>query len=856
MATSLYCPDCNAENEPQSRICGACGHAFKGDPTSLIGPHMTAPTHATPVSVASQPEPSGSGLLAPDSILQGRYRITQLLGQGGMGAVYLASDARFSARTCVIKEMLDHFNDPEQRAQATESFHREADLLASFKHPGIPEVYDRFTEANRHYLVMEYINGVDLEQRLLDNGGPFSEKEVIEWSIQCCDVLSYLHHQKPPVIYRDMKPANVITTHWGKVYLVDFGIARFFNPVTRGTMIGTQGYAPPEQYRGQVDPRSDLYALGATIHYLLTGRDPQNEPPFSFPPVTSLNPEVSPEMEMLVLRALDPEADNRFSSADEMLGQLMAIGGDASDVVRDCPHCGFRSTVTRQFCPNCKQYISKKAHVLKPQQGSGAIPTDAAGLHQSKLAGGRTSALQQGNRSATATVLALPTGRVEFDLRRVSPAAWGAGLALAVVLGAFGAWSLAGGSTAPGNVSAGGAVIQSLAPAAKEGARAYGRGAWPEAVDAFKRATDEQPSDPEPRIYWQNALLRMSNTEVTTLAVSGTFAGADRSRAVEMLRGAALAQQAANARGRTPHIAMVLVSDDGSAPTALRAAQHVASDGGVVGVVATEGTSLDASVLSLHAIAGLPVVTAGNVASGWMGASTGPSRLALGGPQLARAVVDHLAKLAVRRPMVIERPEATPEGDLAGTLCQLADERGWECDSQPPLPVDALLERLRAHRADALVVGDDLEFAVAASEALRRAGLSIPVLGGPGLYRPDQLRRAGAKAEGLLVVTQSDPGSSNKASGMFERLYLEAFRGEPGDDAALAYDGVTLMVQAIDLAGTRREGVASALQKLVRQGYEGVAGRVALSTSGDVHRTVTVARVQAGRLVPLRQIAL
>ncbi|MEB3330375.1 MAG: protein kinase [Candidatus Sericytochromatia bacterium] len=855
MAASLYCPDCNAENEPESRVCGACGHAFKGDPTTLIGPHMTAPTHAAPVPVPPA-ETQASGLLAADSILQGRYRITQLLGQGGMGAVYLASDARFSARTCVIKEMLDHFNDPEQRAQATESFHREADLLSSFKHPGIPEVYDRFTEANRHYLVMEYINGVDLEQRLLDNGGPFSEKEVIEWSIQCCDVLSYLHHQKPPVIYRDMKPANVITTHWGKVYLVDFGIARFFNPVSRGTMIGTQGYAPPEQYRGQVDPRSDLYALGATIHYLLTGRDPQNEPPFSFPPVTSLNPEVSPEMEMLVLRALDPEADNRFSSADEMLGQLMAIGGDASDVVRDCPHCGFRSTVTRQFCPSCKQYISKKAHVLKPQQGSGAIPTDAAGLHQTKLATGRTSALQQGNRSATATVLALPTGRVEFDLRRVPPAAWGAALAALLVLGGLSAWGLAGGTASSAGISAGSTLLQSVTPAAREGAGAHERGAWPEAADAFRRAIEEHPEDPEPRIYWQNTLLRLSNVEATTLAVSGTFVGPERHRALEMLRGAALAQQAANARGRSPHIAMVLVGDDGTAPSALRVAQQIAANGKVVGLVATEGGSLDASVLNLHTIAGLPLVAAGRVTTSGLESHPGPTRLALGGQQLAEAMADHLAALGVRRPIVLERSEGAAEGDLSGIFSQLADQRGWECDTLPPASSARLLEKVRAHRADAIVVGEQLEVALAAAEAVRREGLTIPVIGGPGLHQPERLTRAADRAEGLLVVSQLARAPGQPGEDGFAGRYREAFRAEPGEDAALAYDSVRLMVQALDLAGARRDGLASALQKLARQGYEGVAGRVTLSDSGEVHRTVTVGRVHAGRLVPVRQVAL
>ncbi len=346
-------------------------------------------------SLSNVTQPAGSagsgGLLAPSTLLQERYRITQLLGQGGMGAVYLANDTRFSSKVCVVKEMLDHFHDPEQRENATQNFYREADLLANLKHNSIPEVYDRFTEANRHYLVMEYINGTDLEQRINEQGNqPFEESAVIGWAIQVCDVLSYLHHQKPPIIYRDMKPANLILTNFGKIYLVDFGIARFFNPSARGTMIGTQGYAPPEQYRGQVEPRTDIYAIGATMHYMLTGRDPQNEPPFSFPPVRELNPAISEETENLVMMSLDAEMDKRYTSCDDLLVALIRLAGASSNAVRECPHCGENISRSRQFCPVCRNYIA--AHHASTNQ-------------------------QIYERAATAMNLSLPTGRTEAPSR-------------------------------------------------------------------------------------------------------------------------------------------------------------------------------------------------------------------------------------------------------------------------------------------------------------------------------------------------------------------------------------------------------------------------------------------------------
>ncbi|MBI6547070.1 MAG: protein kinase [Cyanobacteria bacterium NC_groundwater_1444_Ag_S-0.65um_54_12] len=344
----MNCPNCQTVNDSENRFCCNCGKPLRSVVTAGEGGKVTQPAATA----------GNNNLLTPSTLLQDRYRITQLVGQGGMGAIYLANDTRFSSKLCIVKEMLDHFHEIEQRELAKQNFYREADLLANLKHNSIPEVFDRFTEANRHYLVMEYINGTDLEQRMHENGGPFDEKLVLGWAIQTCDVLSYLHHQKPPIIYRDMKPANLILTSFGKIYLVDFGIARFFNPQARGTMIGTQGYAPPEQYRGQVEQRTDIYALGATMHYLLTGRDPQNEPPFSFPAIRALNPNVSTETELVIMRTLEPDIEKRYPTADDLLVDLIRIGGEETGAVRHCPHCSKRISRGRQFCPHCRKYIA------------------------------------------------------------------------------------------------------------------------------------------------------------------------------------------------------------------------------------------------------------------------------------------------------------------------------------------------------------------------------------------------------------------------------------------------------------------------------------------------------------------
>jgi serine/threonine protein kinase len=252
-----------------------------------------------------------TGPLSPGTTLQNRYRIERLLGGGGMGMVYLARDQRLANRSCAIKEMVDHFIDPAQRIEANEYFAREADTLAQLKHQAIPAITDRFDDQNRHYLVMEYVEGRNLEEEMASRGDVLPEGLVIDIARQLSDVLAYLHEHDPPIIYRDMKPSNVMLTPRGRVVLIDFGIARLFKAASKGTMIGTLGFAPPEQYQGNVDPRSDIYSLGATLHYVLTGRDPEKFPPFSFPPVRELKPGVSTNLAGAIDTALAYDVSRR-----------------------------------------------------------------------------------------------------------------------------------------------------------------------------------------------------------------------------------------------------------------------------------------------------------------------------------------------------------------------------------------------------------------------------------------------------------------------------------------------------------------------------------------------------------------
>jgi outer membrane protein assembly factor BamB/tRNA A-37 threonylcarbamoyl transferase component Bud32 len=268
--------------------------------------------------------------LKPGTTLVGRYLVQDIAGVGGMGAVYRARDLHFPKviKLVAVKEMVNQARDPLIRKTIVQNFEREANVLATLHHKSVPRIYDYFHDDDRSYLVMEFIHGKDMEKVLTENEDFLSEEQIITWGIELCDVLGYLHtHEPDPVIFRDMKPSNAMVDVNNHIILVDYGIAKHFEANQKGTMIGTEGYSPPEQYRGEASPQADIYALGATLHHLLTRRDPRLEAPFSFSerPIRSINPSISMELETVVNTALQYNPEDRFSSADAMKEALMAV---------------------------------------------------------------------------------------------------------------------------------------------------------------------------------------------------------------------------------------------------------------------------------------------------------------------------------------------------------------------------------------------------------------------------------------------------------------------------------------------------------------------------------------------------
>ncbi len=247
-----------------------------------------------------------------------------------MGSVYRARDLHFPnvVKLVAVKEMITQSPDTTVRDTIVKNFEREANILVTLNHPAIPRIFDFFTHDERSYLVMELIFGKDLEAILKSTLDPIREDQVILWAIEVCDVLEYLHTHRPePIIFRDIKPQNLMVNQQNHIVIVDFGIAKIFKSGQKGTMIGTEGYSPPEQYRGEATFQTDIYALGATMHHLLTRRDPRLEAPFSFGdrPIRSINQNVSVELDSIITKALCYKPEDRFQFVTEMKMALIAL---------------------------------------------------------------------------------------------------------------------------------------------------------------------------------------------------------------------------------------------------------------------------------------------------------------------------------------------------------------------------------------------------------------------------------------------------------------------------------------------------------------------------------------------------
>ena len=285
--------------------------------------------------------------IKPGEILRDRYKISRIIGQGGMGSIYLAEDIRLEGRQCALKEVQHESSlSGDMLTQAQEQFLREATILARLDHPNLPKVSDFFSEGNREYLVMDFVPGEDLRTLMMEarsSNSFLSEKEVLSWSAQLADALTYMHRQDPPILHRDIKPSNLKLTPSGLIKLVDFGLVKILASEEMTITIlqgrGTALYTPLEQYggdTGHTDVRSDIYAFGATLYHLLTNNAPVEARerflhPESLIPLRQFNSDISIRTERAILWALSLHPDERPQSIEQF---RQALVGDVNPVTQ------------------------------------------------------------------------------------------------------------------------------------------------------------------------------------------------------------------------------------------------------------------------------------------------------------------------------------------------------------------------------------------------------------------------------------------------------------------------------------------------------------------------------------------
>ena len=256
------------------------------------------------------------------TVIEGKYEILKQIGKGGMSTVYLAMDKRLN-KQWAVKEISRH-GIGQNNEEVVNEVPKDAEMMKTLDHPAIPTIVDIIDNkaSDYIYIVMDYVEGDSLD-KILAEYGCVSQDVVIDWAKQICDALGYLHSQKPPIIYRDMKPANVMLKPEGNIKIIDFGIARRFKEgsLADTDVLGTRGYAPPEQYGGHTDIRSDIYALGMTMHHLLTGADPRPAD-YSYAPIRQWNPELSEGLERVINKCVSPDPKDRYQNCNELMYAL------------------------------------------------------------------------------------------------------------------------------------------------------------------------------------------------------------------------------------------------------------------------------------------------------------------------------------------------------------------------------------------------------------------------------------------------------------------------------------------------------------------------------------------------------
>ena len=742
--------------------------------------------------------------------LQERYRVVRFIGRGGMGAVYLCEDLRLPGKKWALKEMILH--DPGVAEQVRDSFTREAQFLAGLRHRSLPTIVDVFSHSDRQYLVMEFIEGQTLAQRVESEGIP-SDSLALSWALELAQVLDYLHRQDRPIIFRDLKPENIMINEEGHIKVIDFGLARHFEPGKRRDTqaSGTVGYAPPEQWEdsGQSDPRSDIYSLAATLFFVLTGRPPS--PIYGSHRIRPYRPDIDPGIEALVLKCLQPDPTQRYSSAAELIKDLLIL-------LSEDKHQG--------VLHNNSELASMKEEVpsVRTTRPKGRVPSMKPPL----------------------------------SFPRRLPSLLGASLVLFLVglLLPFVNWQRA--SKASNNGEDRVTMILSQTAAAKSEARAFmEQGKYEEAIALLDSLVTKFPQDPEALILKNNAYAAFSGSERYVIPIISSWHGSER-EGIQLLYGFALAQSNLNRErlnNKQPLIELSLHDDRSDTEKLLSIAKELTTDESVKMILGPYNSQQTRLIAPIANSQGVPVLAP--IASDPQVLSTGRYIFSAADTDAKKiaAQANYLYDKGCRKVAIFMDGSSIVSRSSGDAFLEAFQERGGLIAVAEEYPVNQVdfseqIGEARAKGADCVFLAEyRLLPVINFCESLEATDWRPAVAAQTAVFSENLFRRGNEVVDGLLLSTYYVPEEGGQNSRDLSKEFRQTFGlSKPTHREVTAYDALMLTVEAIDAVGLDREKLTQYLTDIGDKlpAYEGVSGKFAVARTMGA-RAAYIIKVQEGQ---------
>ncbi|MCA9794096.1 MAG: ABC transporter substrate-binding protein, partial [Candidatus Eremiobacteraeota bacterium] len=736
-------------------------------------------------------------------VFQDRYRVVKFLGRGGMGAVYLCEDMRLPGKHWALKEMVIY--DPVVAEHVKGSFIREAKMLAGLRHRTLPVIVDYFAAHDKQFLVMEYIEGENLA-RFIETEGTPSETQVLRWALELAQVLDYLHRQDKPVIFRDLKPENIIVTDDRHVKLVDFGLARHFEPGKRRDTqaSGSVGYAPPEQWEDlqQTDGRSDIYSLGATLYFVLTGKPPS--PIYGSHRIRPYRPGVDSGVEALVLRCLQPDPGQRYASAAELIKDILLLLSDEK----------YQQEMPKEPEPPRKP----KKKVLLP------------------LPPRRTVVLRRRLRMPGWLPILLVLASLSFvtgaalGLRRQAPVPQSRQLF---------------------------EVLERTRAKKTEARELLKKGDYSAAINLLDDLVTRYPEDAEAHILKQNAYALMAGKH-HSIPIITSVTGRD-AEGFQLLYGLAMAQAELNQNGGVQGEPLVLdiYDDESEVSVALALIQTIAKNPDyplAIGPFTSQNTIAVAPVANRD---GLPLLAP--VASDPRVWALGENVFTCSEPDVRKvqALADYFLAKGLSRGAILRDESSIVSRSTAEEFTDYFQEKGgyvalYSSYQQSTTDFGPILGDLAEAKADFVFLADYRIAPVTGFlNQLRSQSLVLPVASMNAAFGDELLHEGRGAVDGLLLSTYFHPDAPKPEIQKFSRDFAREFSGlTPSHREANAYDSLLLAAQALDKVGFDRAKVRAYLDSIGEStpAYEGVTGSFSPARRLNKRQPYLV-RIRGGRFL-------